>query len=174
MFFGKTKHSAGKRVKSQIRAVPIIAADNSPNWKEGRKAESKRHKNPDTKTVVVIIKAAPVFMIVFLIAFFLDKPFESSLLKRNKKWRESSTAIPSATEKVKAVGTRSGISNQASIPIIVNIGIKFDKRLANKIDFDLNIQARIILIRISAMLKLFASALSSYLFVFSATNVVPV
>ena len=90
MFFGKTKHSAGRRVRSQIKADPIIAADNNPNWKEGRKAESKRHKNPDTKTVVVIIKAAPVFIIVFFIDSFLDKPFESSLLKRNKKWRESS------------------------------------------------------------------------------------
>ena len=174
MLFGKTKHSAGKRVKSQIKADPIIAADNNPNWKEGRKAESKRHKNPDTKTVVVIIKAAPVFIIVFFIDSFLDKPFESSLLKRNKKWRESSTAIPSATEKVKAVGTRSGILNQARIPIIVNIGIKFVKRLANKIDFDLNIKARIILIRISAMLKLFDRAFTRYLFVFSATTVVPV
>ena len=80
----------------------------------------------------------------------------------------------SATEKVKAVGTRSGISNQASTPIIVNIGIKFVKRLANKIDFDLNIKARIILIRISAMLKLFDKAFTRYLFVLSATTVVPV
>ena len=124
--------------------------------------------------MVVIIRAAPVFIIVFLIASFLDKPFESSLLKRSKKCSESSTAIPSATEKVNAVGTRIGMLNHARIPIIVNIGIRLVMRLAKRIDFDLNIKAKITLIKIKAMLKLFDNALTRYVFVFNATTVVPV
>ena len=155
--FGNTKQRAGKRVRSHINAVPIIPADKIPNWYVGKKEESSSIENPETRIVVVIIRAEPVFMIVDFIAIFLLSPFLSSFRYRNKKCKLSSTAIPSATEKVIAVGGLIDIPNQDKMPNTVNMGIRFVTRLANKIDFVRNKNAITMLMKKSAIPRLSTS-----------------
>ena len=65
--------------------------------------------------------------------------------------------MPSATEKVIAVGGLMDIPNQDKIPNTVKIGIRFVIRLANKIVFFRNMNAMIVLMNNSAMPRLFTS-----------------
>ena len=111
-------------------------------------------EKPETSIVVVTINADPVCTIVDFIAFTLSFLEFNSFLYRNKKCKLSSTAIPRATAKVIAVGGLIEISSNAKMPSIVNIGIRLVTRLANKIDFALNINAITMLIKKSAIPKL--------------------
>ena len=77
-------HNAGSKVKSQIKANAIMSAERSPNWKVGRKADKVNTKKPETNTVVVIIRADPVFMIVLRKASIVGKPLDNSFLYRRK------------------------------------------------------------------------------------------
>ena len=77
-------HNAGSKVKSQIKANAIMSAERSPNWKVGRKADKVNTKKPETKTVVVIIRADPVFMIVLRKASIVGNPLDNSFLYRSK------------------------------------------------------------------------------------------
>ena len=80
-----TMHNAGSKVKSQIKANAIMSAERSPNWKVGRKADKVNTKKPETNTVVVIIRADPVFMIVLRKASIVVNPRDNSLLYLSKK-----------------------------------------------------------------------------------------
>ena len=105
----------------------------------------------------MIINAEPVLIIVDFIASTLLMPCLNSFLYRSRKCKLSSTAIPSATAKVMAVGGRIEIPNQAIAPSIVKIGIRFVTRLAKRIDLALNITAITMLIKNSARPRLFTS-----------------
>ena len=83
----------------------------------------------------MIINAEPVLIIVDFIASTLLMPCLNSFLYRSRKCKLSSTAIPSATAKVMAVGGRIEIPNQAIAPSIVKIGIRFVTRLAKRIGY---------------------------------------
>ena len=96
-------------------------------------------------------------MMVALIASTLFEPCLNSLRYLKRKCRLSSTAIPSATENVIAVGGLIEIPSQDKIPKTVKIGMRFVMRLANNIDFLRNMKAITMLIKSSAIPKLFTS-----------------
>ena len=121
----------------------------------GRNTDNKSTEKPETKIVVVIINAEPVLIMVALMASTLSIPCLNSLRYLKRKCKLSSTAIPRATENVIAVGGRIEIPSHDKMPNTVKIGIRFVMRLAKSIDFFRNINAITMLIKTSAMPRLF-------------------
>ena len=77
-----------------------MIADITPNCAVGIKLDTVITKKPDTKTIVVVSIASPVVSIVLDTALFMSEAFFLSCQNLNKKWSESSTAIPRQIENV--------------------------------------------------------------------------
>ena len=150
---GNKINNAGKRVMSVISATIKVIADIIPNCAVGMKVDIVITRKPDTKTIVEVSIASPVVSIVLDIASSILEALFRSCQNLNKKWSESSTAIPRQIENVIAIGGLIGIPAKPRYPAANIIGIRFGSILTRPIRADKNKRLMTILIKMKASPK---------------------